>query len=90
MHFDGSLIRQGAGVGLVFTSPHGMKIRYAIRLHFPASNNVAEYEALVNGLKIAVELGVKRLEIRGDSQLVVDQVMKESNCTNEIMAAYCA
>jgi hypothetical protein len=41
----------------------------------PASNNVAEYEALVNGLRIAIELGVRRLDARGDSQLVIDQVM---------------
>jgi ribonuclease HI len=49
-----------------------------LRLHFPASNNVAEYEALVNGLRIAIELGVRHLDARGDSQLVIDQVMKNS------------
>jgi ribonuclease HI len=42
-----------------------------VRLHFPASNNTAEYKALINGLWIAVELGIKHLEIRGDSELVV-------------------
>jgi ribonuclease HI len=42
-------------------------MEYMVRLHFPASNNVAEYEALINGLRIAVKLGIKRLEIRGDS-----------------------
>ena len=41
---------------------------------------VAEYEALVNGLRIAIELGVRRLDARGDSQLVIDQVMKNSHC----------
>ena len=45
---------------------------------------------MINGLKIAIELGIKRLEIRGDSQLVIDQVMKEFSCHNETMAAYCA
>ena len=55
-------------------------MRYVIRIHFAASNNIAEYEALVNGLKIAIELGVRRLDIRGDSQLVIDQVMKTSSC----------
>ena len=54
-----------------------------------ASNNVAEYEALVNGLKIAIELGVRRLDVRGDSQLVIDQVMKASNCHDPKMEAYC-
>jgi len=58
-------------------------------LHFPASNNMAEYEALLSGLRIAVELGVKRLDVRGDSQLVIDQVMKESSCHDPKMEAYC-
>jgi hypothetical protein len=60
-----------------------------LRLHFPASNNMAEYEALVNGLRIAVELGVRRLDARGDSQLVIDQVMKNSHCRDRKMEAYC-
>jgi ribonuclease HI len=52
-----------ASTGLVFISPLGVRVRYAIRLHFPASNNVAEYEALVNGLHITIELGIKRLDV---------------------------
>jgi ribonuclease HI len=64
-------------------------MEYMVRLHFPASNNAAEYEALINGLWIAVELGIKRLEIRGDSELVVGQVMKDKNCVDPMMAAYC-
>ena len=64
-------------------------MRYLLRLHFPASNNVAEYEALVNGLRIALELGVRRLDARGDSQLVVNQVMKASSCIDPKMEAYC-
>jgi ribonuclease HI len=60
-----------------------------VRLHFPASNNAAEYEALINGLRIAVELGIKRLKIRGDSELVVDQVMKDKNYVDPKMVAYC-
>ena len=55
-------------------------MRYKIRLHFPASNNMVEYVALLSGLRIAIELGVKCLDARGDSQLIVDQVMKESSC----------
>ena len=55
-------------------------MHYMIRLHFPASNNMAEYEALLSSLRIAIELGIKRLDVRGDSQLVIDQVMKESGC----------
>jgi ribonuclease HI len=89
MYFDGSLMKSGAGAGLLFISPLGKHVRYVIRLHFPASNNVAEYEALVNGLRIAAKLGVRRLDARGDSQLVIDQVMKNSHCRDRKMEAYC-
>jgi hypothetical protein len=58
MYFDGSLMKTGAGAGLLFVLSLRIHIRYVIRLHFAASNNVAEYEALVNGLRIAIELGV--------------------------------
>jgi ribonuclease HI len=67
IYFDGSLMKIGEGAGLLFISPLGKHVRYALRLHFLASNNMAEYEALVNGLRIAVELGVRRLDARGDS-----------------------
>jgi ribonuclease HI len=56
MHFDGSLTKEGLGGGLVFTSPSREQLRYITRLCFQASNNVAEYEALVNGLCITIEL----------------------------------
>jgi ribonuclease HI len=54
-------------MGLLFISPLEVHMRYIIQLHFTASNNVAEYEALVNGLRIAIELGVWHLDVRGDS-----------------------
>jgi ribonuclease HI len=89
MYFDGSVMKEGAGVGLVFISPLGVGMEYVVRLHFPASNNNAEYEALINGLWIAVELGIKHLEIRGDLELVMGQVMKDKNYVDPKMAAYC-
>jgi hypothetical protein len=64
-------------------------MRYTVRLHFPASNNMAEYEALLCGLKIAIEIGIKRLDVRGDSQLVIDQVMKNVSCHDDKTEAYC-
>jgi ribonuclease HI len=88
IYFDGSLMKTGAGAGLLFVSPLGIHMRYVVRLHFPASNNIAEYEALVTGLRIAVELGVRHLDVRGDSQLVIDQVMKNSSCHDPKMEAY--
>jgi ribonuclease HI len=89
MFFDGSLMKTGAGAGLLFISPLEKHLRYVLRLHFPASNNVAKYEALVDGLRITIELGVRRLDARGDSQLVIDQVMKNSHCRDPKMEAYC-
>ena len=67
MYFDGSLRKNGAGAGIVFISPLRVHMRYMVRLHFPSSNNIAEYEALINGLRIAIELGIRCLDVRGDS-----------------------
>jgi ribonuclease HI len=89
MYFDESLMKTGAGAGLLFISPLGKHLRYVLRLHFPASNNMAEYESLVNGLRIAIELGVRRLDTHVHSQLVIDQVMKNSHCRDPKMEAYC-
>jgi ribonuclease HI len=89
LYFDGSVMKTGVGAGLLFVSPLGEHMRYAVRLHFPASNNMAEYEALLCGLKIAIEIGIKRLDVRGDSQLVIDQVMKNASCHDDKMEAYC-
>ena len=51
-------MKKGAGMGLVFVSPLRVRMRYMVCLHFPSSNYVAKYEALINGLRIAVELGI--------------------------------
>ena len=63
MYFDGSLMKKDAGTGRVFVSPLGVRMRYMVRIHFPASNNVIEYEALINGLHIAIELGIRCLDV---------------------------
>ena len=57
MYFNGSVMAPGSGAGVVSISPDGSRLRYAIRLHFSASNNTVEYEALINGLCITIELG---------------------------------
>ncbi|XP_066385071.1 uncharacterized protein [Miscanthus floridulus] len=79
----------GSGAGVVLISLDKSRICYAICLHFLASNNAAEYKALINELRITIKLGAMRLYIRGDSELVVDQVMKESSYKSSLMAAYC-
>jgi ribonuclease HI len=82
-------MRTGAGTGLLFISPLGEHMRYAVRLHFPASNNMAGYEALLCGLRIAIETDIKCLDVRGDSQLMIDQVVKNASCHDEKMEPYC-
>ena len=67
MYFYGLLMKKGADAGLVLISPLGVRMRYLVRLHFLSSNNVAEYEALINGLRITIELGIRCLDIRGHS-----------------------
>ena len=69
MYFDGAFSRHGAGAGTVLVSPTQDKLYYAIQLCFQhgekVSNNIAEYEGLIAGLKAAIALGVKRLVIKG-------------------------
>ena len=71
MHFDGSKMRLSLGAGIVLSSPKGERLRYALQIHFAASNNVAKYEALVHGLRLAKELGIRRILCYGDLDLVV-------------------
>jgi hypothetical protein len=59
MYFDETLMKKGASVGLVFISPLEVCMRYIVCIHFPTSNNVAKYEALINNLCIAVKLGIR-------------------------------
>src|SRR5438105_2208213 len=79
---------EGARAGIVLISPTGERLKYVLQIHFPASNNAAEYEALLHGLRIAISLGIRRLAVRGDSELVVNQVQKEYSCTSAKMSTY--
>jgi ribonuclease HI len=89
MYFDGSLKLQGAGAGILFIAPGGEPLKYALQLSFPASNNAAEYEALIHGLNIAISLGIKRLMIYGDSLVVISQRNKDWDCSTDSMGKYC-
>jgi ribonuclease HI len=71
MHFDGSKMIHGLGVGIVLTSPKNDQLRYVLQIHFVASNNVAEYEALVQGLKVSKDIGIHRIMCFADSYLVI-------------------
>jgi ribonuclease HI len=89
MYFDGSKRVQGAGAGVVLISPHGKKLKYVLRMSFSqASNNEAEYEALLHGMKMAKACGTTRLKIFSDSNLVVQQVMSLCDAISNNMTAY--
>ena len=70
-------------------SPTGEQLKYVLQIYFPASNNAAEYEALLHGLRITISLGIQRLAVHGDSELVVNKVQKEYSCTSTKMSVYC-
>jgi ribonuclease HI len=88
MHFDGSKQEQGSGAGVVLTSPKGDKLSYVLQIHFDCSNNVAEYEALLHGLRMAKEMNIKRIKCYGDSDLVAQQVSGTWDRKDATMAAY--
>jgi ribonuclease HI len=89
MYFDRSNRVQGAGAGVVLISPQGDKLKYVLRMSFPqVSNNEAEYEALLHGMKMAKACGATRLKIFGDSNLIVQQVMNKCDAISDNMTAY--
>jgi ribonuclease HI len=74
---------------VVLISPQGDKMKYVLRMSFPqASNNEAEYEALVHGMKMAKACAVTQLKIFGDSNLVVQQVMNRCDTISDNMTSY--
>jgi hypothetical protein len=72
INFDGSLQLQGVGAGILVTSPKGESFKYVLQMHFLASNNTAEYEALLHGLRITTTLDIHRLKVLKDSLLIVN------------------
>ena len=69
MHFDGSKMLARLGAGVVLTSPTRDIVQYVLQILFMDSNNAAKYEALLHGLRMVVSMGIRRLEVRGDSTL---------------------
>ncbi|CAJ2657743.1 unnamed protein product [Trifolium pratense] len=71
---DGASNVRGSGAGVVLEGPDGVMIEQSLRFAFKASNNQAEYEALIAGMKLAKDMEVKELKAMSDSQLVTNQV----------------
>ncbi|GJV10560.1 reverse transcriptase domain-containing protein [Tanacetum coccineum] len=84
---DGSCV-DGSGAGLILTSPEGTEFTYALRFQFTASNNEAEYEALIAGLRIAAQMGVRNVHVSVDSKLVANQVLGTYIAKEENMVKY--
>jgi len=85
---DGSSNQQGSGAGIILEGPNGVLIEQALRFAFKASNNQAEYEALIAGMLLAKEMGAQSLLAKSDSQLVTGQVTGEYQEKDPQMAAY--
>ena len=71
MYFDGASSKEGSRAGIIFVSLDKDTFRYSFSLNFTCTNNVAEYEALLLGLKIAAHYGIKKIHSIGDSQLII-------------------
>jgi ribonuclease HI len=80
--------KEGLGARIVLTSSKGDQLKYVLQIHFRASNNVAEYEALVHGLKVAKEIGVHRIICYDDSDLVVQQCSGDWDAKDANMSSY--
>ncbi|XP_074347099.1 uncharacterized protein LOC141685922 [Apium graveolens] len=87
---DGLSTSNSGGAGIILIIPEGFKVQQALKFEFQATNNVAEYEALIAGLKLATNLEVDFIDIFGDSQLVAKQISRGFKTHNESMAKYLA
>jgi ribonuclease HI len=83
MYFDGALNLEGAGASVLLISPQGEQVKYILHIHYKASNNGAEYEALIHRLRVAVSLGIKRLLAFRDSKVVIGQIDKKWGCIKD-------
>lgn len=83
LYFDGCIHKNGTGIEILVISPNKIPRKFKYKIYGSCSNSDAEYEALIVGLEIVLDLGVKRVEIRGDSELVVKQITKEYMCIKE-------
>lgn len=88
LFFDGSCMQNGSRAGVLFVSPHGYTIHKSYKLLFPCTNNIVEYEALTNGLKMAIEWNITELHIYGDSQLIINQVNEQYQTKDDKLVPY--
>ena len=88
VYVDGAANQKGSEVGLVLISPEKLTIEKSLRLGFSATNNEAEYEALLEGVRMGQRMGGKTTKVFLDSRLIVGQVGRELEATDERMQGY--
>ncbi|KAM1113485.1 hypothetical protein ACFX2B_045602 [Malus domestica] len=88
LHVDGTSNYKSSRAGMVLITPNGSILEQAIALGFKASNNEAEYEALLAGLRMAKDLGMKKLVIHSDSQLIISHTTEEYTAKHPRMVQY--
>ena len=88
LFFDGSFTQRGSGAGILFVTPQGDLIPKSYKISFPCTNNIAEYEGLVTGLRQDIKWNIKNLLVFGDSQLVIKQVTDEYHTKDEKLLPY--
>uniref|UniRef100_A0A2N9FY65 RNase H type-1 domain-containing protein n=1 Tax=Fagus sylvatica TaxID=28930 RepID=A0A2N9FY65_FAGSY len=88
VNIDGSSIKEMSGAGVILVSPEKDKLEYALQLRFRATKNEAKYEALLARLKLAKSIGVKNLNVKSDSQLIIGQVKGEYEVKEDRMKKY--
>jgi len=89
MFFDGAARRDGAGAGVIFMSSQGEVLPHSFTLFELCSNNVAEYQALIVGLEMALEMGITRLDVYGDSKLIINQLITHYDVKKPDLVPYC-
>ncbi|XP_021763761.1 uncharacterized protein LOC110728415 [Chenopodium quinoa] len=88
MYFDGASNRRGNGAGVLLIDPHGVHIPFSIKLSFPTTNNTAEYEACIYGVKAALAAGARNLIVYGDSNLIISQTIGVWRVRDERLQMY--
>ncbi|XP_065630881.1 uncharacterized protein LOC136068105 [Quercus suber] len=88
VYIDGAVNQKGSGVGLVLISPEKIVIEKSLRLNFMATNNEAEYEALLMGMAMVRRMRGKSVEVFSDSRLIVGQVQGDFEAKDERMQGY--
>jgi ribonuclease HI len=88
MFFDGACTKESAGAGVVFISPSKKTSHLSFKLDFKVTNNIVEYEALLLGLNAAKEKGIKKLQVFGDADLIIQQVNKSFQAKHVRLKAY--